>query len=321
MQIFRDFSQWKQRGRCALALGNFDGVHLGHQALLKRLKQLAQQQQVGAAVMIFEPHPREYFSPEQAPARLTGLRDQVEAFKALDIDYLFIQKFNQHFANLSPEFFIQKILVQELSVKTVLVGDDFCFGAQRSGNVNDLVAAGARYDFKVEQMPTLLSDQKRISSSAVRSALSRADFEHAAHLLGRPYMISGRVIHGLGLGAPLGFPTINMRLTHHRPAMTGIFIVRLHGLHNGLHDALDNGLDSTVLNGVASLGYRPTVDDSGKILLETHLLDYDGNAYGQLVRVEFIKKLRDEQKFNDYAALQEAIAADVRMARHYFSHA
>lgn len=308
MRVFRGLPNAESKTPCVLTIGNFDGVHLGHQALLARVRAAAAARSLPVCVMTFEPHPREYFTPEHAPARLSNLRDKFSALREQGVDRLVVEHFNAHFASQTPEQFVKNIIVDGLHARWVLVGDDFRFGAKRAGNVDDLRDAGRRYGFEVEQMPTIAHNGVRISSSEVRNALSIGDFERAHALLGRPYAISGHVVHGLKLGRDLGFPTLNLRIAHRHPALTGIFVVRVHGLANG------------PLPGVASLGVRPTVDDSGRILLEVHLLDFVGDGYGKLVSVEFLHKLRDERKFNDLATLQTAIAQDTENARAFFAH-
>jgi riboflavin kinase/FMN adenylyltransferase len=261
--------------------------------------------------MTFEPHPREYFAAraghlEQAPARIANLRDKLEALAQAGIDRVIVEHFNARFASLTATQFIDDILVQGCHARWICVGDDFRFGAKRSGDFELLRRGGQQWGFGVEAMATLTHDGRRISSSEVRQALARADFALTQQLLGRPYRMSGRVIHGKKLGRTLGFPTLNLRVTHKRPAVTGIFVVRVHGL------------GQVAWPGVASLGVRPTVEDSGRVLLETHLLDWKGDAYGRLIRVEFLKKLRDEEKYDSLQQLTDAIAEDERQAREFF---
>ncbi|RAM62332.1 bifunctional riboflavin kinase/FAD synthetase [Herbaspirillum rubrisubalbicans] len=311
MKVFRGLPTAESRAPCALTIGNFDGVHLGHQALLARVREAAGTLGLDAAVMTFEPHPREFFAqlagtPERAPARIANLRDKLEALANSGIDRVVVEHFGSHFAALSPQDFIEKILVQGLHVRWLMVGDDFCFGARRAGTLATLVEAGQHYGFEVHALPTVTNAGVRISSSAVREALAAADFELSRQLLGHPYAISGRVVHGKKLGRTIGFPTLNMRVGHKRPALSGIFVVQVHGL-------ADHPLPA-----VASLGVRPTVDDSGRVLLETHMLDFQGDCYGKLVRVEFLKKLRDEEKYVDLPTLTTAIARDVDHARAWF---
>jgi riboflavin kinase/FMN adenylyltransferase len=295
---------------CALTIGNFDGVHRGHQALLKKLVQTAKEKNIQSCVMTFEPHPIEYFAPEKAPSRILSLRDKLEALAEVGIDQVLVIHFNQHFANLSPTEFVEKILVNGLQVQSILIGDDFHYGAKRAGNFLSLCEAGQKYGFTVERMETLEENNQRISSSATREALKQGDLSLARQLLGRPYMLSGHVLHGQKLGRTLGFPTLNISLANklHRrkPAAQGIFIAQVHGLS-------DNPLPA-----VASLGQRPTVDDSGRYLLEVHIFNFNQLVYGKLVRIELLEKIRDEAKYNDLETLKNAIDQDATAAKNYF---
>lgn len=311
MKVFRGLPNAASRAPCALAIGNFDGVHLGHQALLSDLRAAATRLNIEAAVMSFEPHPRAFFAQmlgdlSKAPSRIANLRDNLSALDQAGIDRVIVEHFNAHFAALSPEEFIQKILVDGLHVKLVMVGDDFRFGAKRAGDIHTLKEAGERFGFVVQTMNTVERHGERISSSAVRAALAAGNFEEAQHLLGRPYRISGHVVHGQKLGRTLGFPTLNLRIAHHKPAVMGIFVVQVHGL------------SEQPLPAVASMGVRPTVDDSGRVLLETHILDQHVDAYGKVIHVEFLQKLRDEEKYVDLPTLTTAIDRDADQARSYF---
>ncbi len=311
MKVFRGLPNAASRAPCALTIGNFDGVHRGHQALLARVREAATTLGVEAAVMTFEPHPREFFAqlagdPGKAPARIANLRDKLQSLSNAGIDRVIVEHFNAHFASMSPQDFVEKVLVQGLHVKWLMVGEDFCFGAKRAGNVAMLIEAGKKYGFHVEAMPTVTNDGMRISSSAVRAALAQSDFALAAQLLGHPYAISGHVMHGKKLGRTIGFPTMNLRIAHKRPALAGIFVVQVHGLAE------------QPLPGVASIGVRPTVEDSGRVLLETYIFDYAQQCYGKIVRVEFLKKLRDEEKFIDLPTLTAAIEHDAQQARAFF---
>jgi riboflavin kinase/FMN adenylyltransferase len=312
MKVFRGLPNAASRAPCALTIGNFDGVHRGHQALLARVREAATRLGVEAAVMTFEPHPREFFARlagdlSRAPTRIANLRDKLQALSDAGIDRVIVEHFNAHFASMSPQDFVEKVLVQGLHVKWLMVGEDFCYGAKRAGNLATLLEAGKKYGFHVEALPAVTNDGQRISSSAVRNALAAGDFALVAQLLGHPYSISGHVIHGRKLGRTLGFPTLNLRVAHKRPALSGIFVVQVHGLAD--HP----------LPGVASFGVRPTVEDSGRVLLETHLFDYAQQCYGKLIRVEFLKKLRDEEKYIDLPTLTAAIERDADRARAYFA--
>lgn len=311
MKVFRGLPHDDARRPCALTIGNFDGVHRGHRALLARVREAAQRLGVETAVMTFEPHPREFFAhlsgdASRAPARVANLRDKLQALAEAGVDRVIVEHFNARFAALSPQAFIKDVLVDGLHVKWLIVGDDFCFGSKRAGNIAMLIAAGKEHGFDVVSLPTVLHEGARISSSAVRSALDTGDFEEAAELLGHPYAISGRVLHGKKLGRTIGFPTLNLRIAHKRPALSGIFVVQVHGL------------SEHPLPAVASLGVRPTVEDNGRVLLEVHLFDYAAQCYGKLIRVEFLQKLHEEKKYEDLDTLTRAIDADARAARDYF---
>ena len=261
--------------------------------------------------MTFEPHPREFFAQKsgdlsRAPARIANLRDKLQSLSDNGIDRVIVEHFSSSFAALTPQEFTEKVLVEGLHVKWLMVGDDFCYGARRAGNVQMLQEAGERYGFHVETLPTVMNGSTRISSSAVRTALAEGDFVRAEALLGHPYAMSGHVIHGQKLGRTLGFPTLNLRVPH-RPALMGIFIVQVHGLAD------------QPLAAVASLGVRPTVDDSGRVLLEVHIFDFAQNCYGKQVRVEFLQKIRDEEKYVDLPTLTAAIDRDADIARAYFA--
>lgn len=311
MKVFRGLPNAAARAPCALAIGNFDGVHLGHQVLLSRLRDAATRLKLDAAVMTFEPHPRAFFAQmhgdiSKAPTRIANLRDNLNSLTNAGVDRVIVEHFNAHFASLSPEDFIRKVLVEGLHVKWLLVGEDFRYGAKRAGDIAMLIEAGKHFGFEVETVAAVQDNGTRISSSAVRAALAAGDFAEAKNLLGRHYFISGHVIHGQKLGRTLGFPTLNLRVAHHRPAVQGIFIVQVHGLAD------------QPLPAVASIGVRPTVDDSGRVLLETHVFDYNANAYGKLIQVEFLEKIRDEEKYLDLPTLTAAIERDAAQARAYF---
>jgi riboflavin kinase / FMN adenylyltransferase len=312
MKVFRGLPNAASRAPCALTIGNFDGVHRGHQALLAQVRTAASRLGVEAAVMTFEPHPREFFARmagdlSRAPARIANLRDKLQALDNAGVDRVIVEHFNAHFAAITPDDFVEKVLVEGLHVKWLMVGEDFCYGSRRAGNVALLIEAGKKHGFEVHALPTVLNDGVRISSSAVRLALQNSDFALAAQLLGHPYAISGHVIHGKKLGRTIGFPTLNLAIPHKRPALSGIFVVQVHGL------------EDHPVAGVASMGVRPTVEDSGRVLLETHLFDYDKSCYGKVVRVEFLKKLRDEEKYIDLPTLTAAIERDARQARDFFT--
>ena len=294
----------------ALTIGNFDGVHLGHQAMLARLKEAANRLGLVSCVMTFEPHPREFFAPDQAPTRLTSLREKLELLAELGVERVQVCRFNFDFAKISAEDFIARILQRGLGVRWILVGDDFRFGARRAGDFAMLKACSVRHGFEVAEMPSLTVDGLRVSSTAVREALASGDLDLARRLLGRPYSISGRVVDGDKLGKKIGFPTANMQLRHNRPPLSGIFAVEVHG-------AAESS-SQRVTRGVASLGVRPTVHESGKPVLEVHLFDFDREIYGRHLRMDFLHKLRDEEKYPDLDTLTRQIERDVENAKNYF---
>jgi len=293
----------------ALTIGNFDGVHLGHQAMLARLREAASARGLPACVMTFEPHPREFFAPDQAPARLTSLREKLELMAAHGVDYVWLCRFNFALAQITPDDFIARMLVSELGVRWLLVGDDFRFGARRAGDFNLLRQQSSMLGYEVEAMSSVTLDGERASSTAVRNALAGGDLEHAAALLGRPYSISGRVVRGDGLGNKLGFPTANVQMKHNRPPLQGIFVVEVAGAGDGL------------CRGVASLGVRPTVKARGAPVLEVNIFDFSSDLYGRHLRVDFLHKLRDEEKYADLDTLTRQIALDVGNAKAYFATA
>ena len=289
----------------ALTIGNFDGVHLGHQALLSELRVAAQARGLQTAVVIFEPHPREFFTPQQAPARLTSLREKLEFFDILGIDRVHVCRFNARFAQMSAADFIQA-LHEKLFAKFVLIGDDFRFGSGRAGDFALMEKIGAERGFDVQAVHTVTQDGVRISSTAVRAALAAGQLCAAQRYLGRHYSISGRVVHGDGLGKKIGYPTANIQLKHNRPPLNGIFVVQVHVEDRG------------VLQGVASLGVRPTVRQDAKPVLEVYLFEFSQQIYGKHLRVEFLQKLRDEEKYPDVDALKRQIALDVEHAKKWF---
>jgi riboflavin kinase/FMN adenylyltransferase len=290
----------------ALTIGNFDGVHRGHQAMLSRLTEAADDLGLVPAVLTFDPHPREFFGPDTAPPRLSTLRAKFERFAALGVDRVHIVRFNAAIAGLSPQTFIDEVLVRRLQVRWLLVGEDFRFGKGRAGDLATLRAAAR--SFSVEAMAAVHVAGERASSTAVRSALASGNFDHARTLLGGPFTITGRVAHGAKLGRSLGFPTANIALRR-VPPLTGVFAVRVHGLGDAPR------------TGVASLGVRPTVTAGGNPLLEVFIFDFDAPIYGRRVSVEFVHKLRDEVRYPDLAALTRQIHADVAAAQDYFAGA
>ena len=298
----------------AVTIGNFDGVHLGHQAMLARVREKARESSLQSCVLTFEPHPREVFNPAAAPTRLTSMREKVALLSGQDIEHTHVAAFTRDFAALSPEAFVQQLLVGTLGARWVLVGDDFRFGARRAGDFATLTELGRRFGFEVEAMPTVMRSGARVSSSAVREALAAGDLARAQTFLGRHYSISGRVLHGDKLGRQLGFPTANVQLEHNRPPLTGIFAVWFH--------CGEGTAGARVYPGVASLGKRPTVKAAdAHPVLEVHVFDFSGDLYGQHARAEFVHKLRDEEKYPDLETLKAQIARDCEEARAHLAAA
>lgn len=291
----------------ALTIGNFDGVHLGHQAMLARLIAAARARALPSCVMTFEPHPREFFAPDQAPTRLTSLCEKLELLERAGVDRVQICRFNFDFAKTAPEDFIERLLQRGLGARWIQVGDDFRFGARRAGDFGMLKTAGARCGFEVHALTSVAVDGERVSSTAVRDRLAAGDMDGAQRLLGRPYSISGRVVHGDGFGRTLGCPTANILMKHNRPPLAGIFAVEV------------RGLGEQPLPGVASLGVRPTVARDARPCLEVNLFDFSRDIYGAHLKVEFLHKFRDEEKYADVETLRRQIALDVRNARQYFA--
>ena len=315
MQVFRGVPRLSPSSSpaCALTIGNFDGVHRGHQAMLALLTNEARHRGVPSCVLTFEPHPRDYFAqrsgrPDTAPARIATLRDKLGELERCGIDRVVVARFDDRFASQTPQQFIADVLVQGLGARYVLVGDDFRFGARRAGTYAMLDEAGTQAGFDVARMLSYEVHGLRVSSSAVREALAAGRMADAAALLGRPYTVSGHAIHGRKLGRELGFRTLNLRFHLPRPAAMGIFVVRVHGLGDA------------PVPGVASLGVRPTVEDAGRVLLEVHCLQWPTrlgleDGYGRVLRVELLHKLHDERRYESLDALQAGIARDTDDAR------
>ena len=310
MEVFRTLPPPPKREPCGLAVGNFDGVHLGHQAMLERLVKACTRLRIPASVLTFEPHPREYFAAQRGtvpPARISTERDKLEALAAHGVQRVCIARFDDSMASTTAEDFVADVLIEGLRTRHLLIGDDFRFGARRTGDIDTLRAFADRGAFALEPMPTVIVQGRRVSSSMVRDALAAGDFAEVERLLARPYTLSGHVVHGRKLGRTLGFPTLNLRLPFENPAVRGIFVVRVHGL-------APEGLPA-----VASLGTRPTVEDRGHHLLEVHVFDFDREVYGEMVRVEFLSKLRDEIRFDDLGTLTDQMNRDARAARDHFA--
>ncbi len=316
MEIIRGLHNLKQQTQgCVATIGNFDGVHKGHQHILAQLSAKAKKAQLPSLVITFEPQPREFFIPQNTPARLTRFRDKVEVISDCGIDKLLVIHFNQAFAQLSADTFVQAVLVNKLALHYLQVGDDFQFGKNRSGNFASLVESGKQYGFEVENTATFIIDNKRVSSTRIRQALESGNMELTQRLLNRPYWMSGHVQHGAEKGRTIGFPTANVPLHRETPAVSGVFAVRLWGNDLGIcQDIHRQGI-----NGIANIGYRPTVDGK-KGLLEVHLFDFNDDLYGKLVHVDFLHKIREEKKFASFDLLKIQIVNDVVEAKAYFSN-
>ena len=289
----------------ALTVGNFDGIHRGHQTMLERLRAGARKRGLASCVLTFEPHPREFFSPRAAPTRLTSLREKLELLAAHGVERVHVQRFSRSFAALAPEAFVEQVLAKRLRARWLLIGEDFRFGAKRVGDLALLKTLGDRYGYEVETMPTVMHAGSRVSSSAVRTALAAGDLAAAETLLARTYSISGRVVHGRKLGRELGFATANVQRKHNRPPLTGIYAAKVHGIGAAARPA------------VASLGVRPTITANGRAVLEVHVFDFSGDLYAAHVRVEFLHKIRDEEKYPDLETLKTQIARDCEAAKSF----
>ena len=291
---------------CVATIGSFDGVHLGHRAILQQLREKSAIYGLPSVVIIFEPQPQEFFSGEQAPARLMRLREKVEALISEGVDRVLCLQFNPSLRSLSARQFIDRVLIEGLDVRCLVVGDDFRFGHDRSGNDRLLRQVGEQQGFDVIDTHTLQYGSERISSTRIRRALEVGDFALAETLLGRPYQITGRVVYGQQLGQQLGIPTANVHLYRYRAPLSGVYVVEV-------------VLDGNRLPGVANVGVRPTVGDLIKPVLEVHLLDFDQLIYGQRIHVEFKKKIREEQTFGSLDAMVTKIHSDIALARQYFA--
>lgn len=305
MQVFRGIPA-RADVPIALTIGNFDGVHLGHRAMIARLIDVARRKNLPAALMTFEPQPQEFFAPDQAPPRLTSLHEKLQLLRNCGVDRIYVCRFNFAFAQLSADEFVSRILHDGLAVRSLLVGDDFRFGARRSGDFSFLRSRSSDFKYDVEAMGSVMACGVRVSSTAIRERLEKADFSGAQQLLGRPYSISGRVVDGDKLGAKMGYPTANVQLKRSKAPLSGIFVVEV------------EGLPGAPWPGVASLGVRPTVKQQGALTLEVHLFDFEERLYGRRIGVRFLKKLRDEQKFADVESLVAQMDRDATAARAYF---
>jgi riboflavin kinase / FMN adenylyltransferase len=302
MELIRGLVNLREHQRgCAVTIGTYDGIHLGHQALLRRVNEHAGRLSAPTVLLTFEPMPREYLSPEAPPTRLTSLRERWRVLEGMSLDYVLLLRFGEGLRNLSAEAFAS-LLARDVGARAVVVGHDFRFGCHGEATAPMLAEAGRRLGFYVDVVPPVMSDGERVSSSSVRDALARGDFEFAKRRLGRPYSMRGRVVPGQRLGRDLGFPTANLRIERRRAPLMGIFAVRVHGV------------GETPARGVASLGTRPTVGGV-HTLLEVHLFDFSADLYGREIEVEFVAKLRDEEHFPTLEALVEQIHRDAAEAR------
>ncbi|MEC5397686.1 bifunctional riboflavin kinase/FAD synthetase [Uliginosibacterium sp. H1] len=306
MRVFRGIPKLGAQP-CVLTIGNFDGVHLGHKALLQRLRERARSLGLPAAVLTFEPLPREFFAPASAPPRLAGIRRKLALLQEAGIDDVYVQRFDARFAALDAQQFIDQILVRGLHTRYLMIGDDFCFGRGRSGNFATLQEAGALRGFQVEAMHTLEVQGERASSSAVREALQKGEIEHATRLLGEPFALEGRVMHGDKIGRTLGFPTANIQLRQPSLPLSGIFAVTVDG--GPLQDAI----------GAASVGVRPTIGDKLALRLEVFVMDFEGDLYHQRLKLSFHHKIRDEAKYDGLDELKAAIRRDCDEVRAFFA--
>ena len=294
MQVFRHINQ--KYSPSFLTIGNYDGIHLGHQAILKKLISESKSNNILSSVMTFEPHPREFFSPKLAPKRIISLREKLEYFDELKIDHVFIVNFNDEFSRKSYLDFIE-ILKKNIQAKKIIIGNDFRFGKQREGNIDKLIDNSV----DVCVMNKIEYKGERVSSTIIRDSLAAGDLERAAMLLGRSYSISGKVVHGDKRGREIGFPTANIHMFHNRPPLKGVFAVKLNNMY-----------------GVANLGVRPTIAGFSKLNLEVHLFNFSKNIYGKHAHVIFLKKIRDEKKFENIDALKKQIQIDIENVKKFF---
>ncbi len=292
---------------CVATIGKFDGFHLGHQHVINQLKAVAEIKNLPSVVILFEPQPVEYFSPDKAPLRLARFRDKIIHLSEIGIDILVCLNFNSKLANLTADQFVEQILIKRLNIKHLVIGDDFRFGKDRRGDFLFLQKAGHKAGFEVENSHTLIIDDERVSSTRIRQCLADNDMLQARQLLGRPYTLCGRIAHGKKLGRQLGFPTINLKIGNRPIAVNGIFAV------------LVKGIDNRTLRGVASIGTRPTVNGVGN-LLEVHILNFSKEIYGHYVDIEILHKIRNEKKFDSLDILIQNIKQDIEEAHTYFEH-
>jgi riboflavin kinase/FMN adenylyltransferase len=305
IKIIHNTKQIKNLNGSIVTIGNFDGIHLGHQALIKQCNEEAKKLNLPQIIILFEPQPQEYFQPQNPPARLMRLREKIEYLKNFSIDYIYVLRFNKKFSMLRAEDFIQEILIAHLKTKVLFIGEDFHFGYQRQGNITLLKKVGLDFGFKVNIIPTKIQNGEKISSTLIREKLAKGNIQAATSLLGHPFWLSGHVMHGLGIGKQLNCPTLNIALCRNLSPIFGIFVVYV------------KTQTDKIFKGVACIGFRPTLGQH-QALLEVHLLDIDQNMYGKLVHIFFLKKLRDEEKFSSKSALQAAIQKDIEQSRKFF---
>jgi riboflavin kinase/FMN adenylyltransferase len=310
MELIRGLHNVRSRHQgCVLTIGNFDGVHLGHQQLLQEVTRRASERQLKAGAMFFEPQPREFFAQGERPSRLTRFRDKTCRLAEYKLDWLLCVPFNQKLRQLSAQQFVQQILIEQLQVGHLVIGDDFRFGCDRQGDFEFLINSGEQFGFTVQDSQTIQKDAQRVSSTRIRELLEQDDIGGASQLLGWPYSISGRVVHGAKLGRQIGVPTANLALAGMPSPLTGVFCVSV---------CWESGKGQMKVNGVANLGQKPTVNGL-QPSLEVHLLDFDQDLYGQHLEVQFLQKLRPVQKFADLEQLKQQIHLDIAQARAYFN--
>ena len=307
MHLIRGLSQLEPfKNGCVLTIGNFDGLHLGHRTVIKKLAERGKTLELPVVIMIFEPQPLEYFLKDNEPSRLMRLREKVIQFAKLPVDHLLIVKFNRYFANYDAEQFIDDILIKKLNVKHLVIGDDFHFGKARRGNFALLKEKGKAYGFSVEDTGSYQSEGLRVSSTLIRDALSAGDLAQAERLLGHCYSVCGRVAHGDKRGRTIGYPTANIKMFRKNTPINGVFAVTM------------TGIDGLEFEGIANVGTRPTVDGDSRVILETHLFDFDKEIYGRYVEVHFKQKIRDEMRFPSMEQLKAQIVKDVAEAKNTF---
>lgn len=288
---------------CVATIGNFDGVHLGHQMVVEQLAKKGKALGLPTVVIIFEPQPMEFFNPARAPARLTRFREKVEQLSRLSVDTVLVLEFNNPFSSLKADEFVGRVLVEGLNIKHLIVGDDFRFGEQRQGDFSFLEKSGCLHGFGVESMDSFLIDHQRVSSTLIRNALDEGALKEASRYLGRAYSICGRVVHGKKIGRAIDFPTANIKVNRKKSPVQGVFAVRM------------SGLGECMIDGVANVGVKPTLKGNRELLLEVHLFDFKEDIYGRHVDVHFVEKIRDEQKFGSLEALKQQIRKDSEVAR------